>query len=86
MDPQSCQESDPNALPEVTDLNLPIVVRKGVRTCTRHLISNFVSYTHLSVSNFVSYRHLSPSLQAFVSRLLGAEITKNIQEALRDLK
>lgn len=31
-------------------------------------------------------RHLSPSLQAFVSRLLGAEITKNIQEALRDLK
>ena len=31
-----------------SDLDLPIAIRKGKRTCTDHPISNFVSFDHLS--------------------------------------
>lgn len=44
-------------------------MRKGVRSCTQHPISNFVSYEHLSRSD-----------QALVANLSGVEILKNVQE------
>ena len=36
--------------PSLNDLNVPIAIQKGVRSCSQHLISNFVSYSHLSSS------------------------------------
>ena len=33
-----------------SDLDLPIAIRKGKRTCTEHPISNCVSFDHLSPS------------------------------------
>ena len=35
---------------EYIDLYAPIAIHKGVRSCTKHPISNFVSYTHLSAT------------------------------------
>ena len=54
------------------ELNLPIAKRKGVRSCTNHLIYNFISY-----------KNLSPCYQAFVTNLMDIRIPNNIQEALQ---
>lgn len=55
------------------DSNVPIALRKGVRTCTKH-----------PIGNFVSYKTLSPSYQAFVSVIDNIQIPRTIQEALID--
>jgi len=60
---------------EITDINLPIVVRKGVRSGTQHPIGNFVSYDRLS-SNY----------RAFETTLDNTQIPRNIQEALQHQK
>ena len=54
------------------DLNLPIACRKGIRSCTKH-----------PMSNFMSFDHLSSSFTAFISQLSNVEIPKNIQDALK---
>lgn len=54
------------------DLDVPIAVRKGVRSCTNH-----------PMSKIVLYNSLSPSFSAFNSQLSIVEIPKNIQDALR---
>ena len=51
---------------------MPIALRKGIRTCTNHPISRFVSYDRLS-----------PSYHAFVSVLDSIQIPTTIQEALK---
>ena len=33
---------------EFSDLNVPIAIRKGVRTCTKHTIAKYLSYQRLS--------------------------------------
>jgi hypothetical protein len=48
----------------------PFALRKGVRSCTQHPISQFVSYDRLS-----------PSYHAFVSSLSSISIPKNWQDA-----
>ena len=58
-----------------SDLNVPIAVRKGVKACTQHPISNFVSYSHLS-----------PSYKAFLSKIASVCVPNNVQEALADPK
>lgn len=55
----------------VDDSNLPIAIRKGVRTYTQHLISKFVSYDSLS-----------SSYCAFVLSLSFVSIPHNWKEAL----
>ena len=55
----------------VNDLDIPIAHRKGVRTCTQHPISQFVSYSRLS-----------PSYRAFVSSLSSISIPQHWQEAI----
>ncbi|KAL8114744.1 hypothetical protein AgCh_021563 [Apium graveolens] len=40
-------------------LDLPIAIRKGVRSCTNHRISNFVSYNALSPSSLAFVTSLS---------------------------
>ena len=52
--------------------DLPIAVRKGVRSCTKH-----------PISNFISYEKLSPTFRAFTCELTKIEIPRDIQEALR---
>ncbi|KAG8501038.1 hypothetical protein CXB51_003111 [Gossypium anomalum] len=50
---------------------LPIVVRKGTRSCTQH-----------PISQFVSYGNLSKSYKAFVTNVDSVKTPKNIEEAL----
>ena len=46
----SRQESDPGIGNElnIDDLDIPIALRKGPRSCTQHPISKFLAYSHLS--------------------------------------
>lgn len=57
---------------EYPDLDLPIAIRKPIRSCTKYPLSNYVSYSKLS-----------SSFAAFTSKLSTVEIPKNIQEALK---
>lgn len=54
-----------NVQPVIDDLNIPIALRKGVRTCTNH-----------PISNFCSYEGLSPPYQAFVLALDSVQVPK----------
>ncbi|RVX15345.1 Retrovirus-related Pol polyprotein from transposon TNT 1-94 [Vitis vinifera] len=63
---------DLNSSNDLDDLDQPIALRKGVRSCTQHPISNHVSYGKLS-QNF----------QAFITSLEDDRIPSNIQEALQ---
>ena len=66
---ETCEETGDN-------LDKPITLRKGVRSCTTH-----------PISNFVSYHRLSTSFQAFVTHLSFEEtVPKNKHEALKNLK
>ncbi|KAK0577899.1 hypothetical protein LWI29_001989 [Acer saccharum] len=81
--PEQNHESDPSPSPDIPgntsqtdisvndDLDIPIALRKGVRSCTHHPISNFVSYDGLSSE----YR-------AFATNLSNIEIPRGIHEAL----
>ena len=44
------QESDPGTGNElnINDLDIPVALRKGPRSCTEHPISKFLAYSHLS--------------------------------------
>lgn len=53
------------------DLDLPIALRKGTRTCTQHPLC-------LSLT----YQNLSPSHKAFLSNLHTIPVPKNLSEAL----
>ena len=54
-----------------SDLYLPIALRKGIRTCTQH-----------PISNFVSLKRLLSKYRAFVTHLSSNETPKTIQETL----
>ena len=60
---------------ENIDLNLPIAVRKGVRSCTQH-----------PTGKQVSYDRLSPNHRAFVVALDSTQVPRDIQEALQNPK
>ncbi|KAH9763108.1 protein kinase domain-containing protein [Citrus sinensis] len=55
----------------LSDLDIPIALRKGTRSCAKY-----------PLSNFVSYHNLSPPFYAFTSQLSSVEIPKNVQDAL----
>jgi len=63
--------SYPNDLCLSDDLTKPIAQRKGVRSCTQH-----------PISYFVSYERLSSSYKAFTTSLDSIQMPKDIQEAL----
>ncbi|KAL9420128.1 hypothetical protein AB3S75_037830 [Citrus x aurantiifolia] len=67
-------ESKSLSIPQVhyDPLDLPIALRKGIKSCTQH-----------PLSNFVSYKNLSSSYHTFVSQLSSVDIPKSIQEALK---
>ncbi|RVW88140.1 Retrovirus-related Pol polyprotein from transposon RE1 [Vitis vinifera] len=54
------------------DLNRPVAHRKGVRSCTQH-----------PISKFVSYEKLSPNLRALITNLESIALPNCIQEALQ---
>lgn len=56
------------------DINLPIGIKKGTRSCTTHPISNYISY------NF-----LPSSYRSFVSSLSTQTIAKNWRGQLWNL-
>ena len=60
---------------ESDDLDVPIAVRKGVRSCTQHPISNFVSYSHSS-----------PTYRSFLSNIASVFVPNHVQDALGDPK
>lgn len=70
-DPFSTVSYDIDTPTVSNDLDAPIALRKGVRTCTKHPISQFVSYSHLS-----------PSYRAFVSSLSSVSIPQDWKEAI----
>ncbi|XP_074335810.1 retrovirus-related Pol polyprotein from transposon RE1 isoform X1 [Apium graveolens] len=53
-------------------MDLPIALRKGVRTCTHHPIQNHLSYAKLS-----------PRFRAFVTKIDQVSIPNSVQEALQ---
>ena len=64
-----------NNLPLVSSQpDVPIALRKGVRTCT----------TRYPLSHYVSYDKLSSFFSCFMSNLSTVEITRDIQIALQD--
>ncbi|TYK10098.1 reverse transcriptase [Cucumis melo var. makuwa] len=56
-------------------LDLPIALKKGPRSCTKH-----------SISNYVSYENLSPQFMAFIVSLDSTTIPKNIHLELECLE
>jgi hypothetical protein len=62
---------DPRTVSEVSDINLPIDLRKPTQSCTLH-----------PISKFMSYNALSPRFRVFTSHLDSTKIPRNVQEAL----
>ena len=56
----------------ITELDIPIALRKGVRTCTHH-----------PIEKYVSYGKLSQGYRTFVASLDSTQIPRNIHEALQ---
>ena len=52
--------------------DLHIALRKGVRSCTKH-----------SLSNFISYNNVTPSFRAFISQVSSVVIPNNVHEVLK---
>jgi len=57
------------------DLDILMALRKGVRSCTKHLISNYVGYSKLP-----------PQFKAFATNIDDIVIPKDIYHALQDEK
>lgn len=58
-----------------SQLDLPIALRKGTRSCIKY-----------PLSNFVSYKGLSPSYYAFISQISSVSFHNSVQEALSVLE
>ena len=56
-----------------SDLDIPIAIKKGKRSCTSH-----------PVSKYLYYSKLSKIYNAFISKISNLHVPKNIQEALND--
>jgi IS30 family transposase len=57
---------------DTIDIDIPIAMRKGVRTCTKH-----------PIEKYISYGKLSQSYRSFVAAVDNIEVPNNIQEALQ---
>ena len=57
--------------PSSVDIDVPIALRKGVRDCTKH-----------PISHFVSYNALSPTYRAFTSSVSSVSVPSNVSDAL----
>lgn len=66
--PSSNSESDSSS-----KLDLSITLKKGVKSCTKH-----------TLSNSISYKNISPSYCVFISQMSNISIPNNMKEALND--
>ena len=57
------------------DLDIPIALRKMVKSCTKHPISNYLGYSNLS-----------PQFKAFIASIDDIVIPRNIYHTLQDEK
>ena len=75
--PYAVPESGPVINPvlptQESDLDLPIAIKKGTHTCTRH-----------PISKYVSYGNLSPKYRAFTIEISKLVIPRSIKEVLDD--
>ena len=69
----SLQEAEATSNEEDLLLDVPIAIRKGVRSCTQYLIANYVGYSKLS-----------PQFKAFSMSIEEVVIPKDINYALQD--
>ena len=69
----SVQNQESSPILEPNDLGWPIALRKGVRQCTKH-----------SISNFVSYDKLSSCMRSFVTKIEEETIPATFEEAIKD--
>ena len=74
-EPDSSNSAPVLSIPTINDIDLPIAQRKGVRSCTHH-----------PISNFLSNQHISPAFHSFLSKLSSMSIPQTFQEALGDPK
>ena len=65
------QESDWESSSRKHDLEVPIALRKGTRSCTNH-----------PISRFIDYGHLSKQMKTFVANLSAVEVPKTENEAM----
>ena len=63
----------PVILEQNLDLNLPIALRIGTRTCIKH-----------PIAKYISYQNLSDNYRAFTINISKLVVPRNIQEALGD--
>lgn len=78
LEPTSSEDDAPakcSPCPEPTDLDLPIALRKGIRSCTQH-----------PMSNYLSYHCLSSTHRGFLSSLDAIVIPTSVEEALKNPK
>ena len=77
LNPLDSKILNPPNVVQVVDTNLDILiaVRKGIRNCTKHPLSNFVSY-HSMNNNY----------KVFSTNLSSNSDPKNVQEAFVDPK
>lgn len=68
---ESFSDQDPLPVPEVSDLDLPIALRKGTRNSTRY-----------PLTHFISFHALSSSFRAFALSLSVISLSKHYQKAL----
>lgn len=73
LEPEIGPENEEKGTAASSDLDLPIAVRKGVRSCVKYPISNHLNYSKLS-----------PQFRAFTVTMGKASIPSNIHEALSD--
>ena len=67
-----CNKSNHDLIrPIVDDSELPIALRKGVRSCTKH-----------PIGNYIAYEKLLPPYSTFVSTLDDTQAPSFVQEAL----
>jgi hypothetical protein len=66
-------DSIPHSVPndELSDLDIPIAIRKPKHSCTSHLISRYLTYGNLSKTH-----------KAFIYKISNLLVPKSIQEAL----
>ena len=70
---ESNSQPDMETSPTINDLGAPIALRKGIRNCTQHPISHFVSLDKLS-----------PQYKSFFTQVDPIQIPQTYHEALRD--
>lgn len=66
-------EDEPESRTKPAHLDLPIAVMKGMRSCTRY-----------SISDFLGYAHLSPSMKALLTQITKEKIPESFQQAWHD--